>query len=227
VSTNLAYAAPARSPRETPAEQQHPRRVEVISTRSQRRARPKVFYAVVTVAALFAVFGAQLFMSIVLADGAYQISSLQADQKELARTEEALSEKLDLLASPQNLASQAEALGMVMSNTTPQFLALSDGSVTGASGAAGAGSAGVLGVTGSLVPNALLDASGAATTQGGTIASTGTTATTVTSTTTATDGTTGEQASLTVGTGVGAPATNGTTGTVASVPGTLPSPVTH
>ncbi len=130
MSTNLAYARPQTRPvRESvPA-----RRFEIVTTRAQRKARPKVAYAVVTVASLFAIFAAQLLLSIVVSDGAYQINALQSQQKELLRTEQALSENLDLLASTQNLAANAAHLGMVPS-ASPLFLDLSSGAISGAPG---------------------------------------------------------------------------------------------
>jgi len=153
MSTNLAYATPVRSPRE----EQHPRQIEIVSTRAQRRARPRVVYAVATVGGLFALFIAQLLLSIVISDGAYEISSLRVEQRNLTRTEQNLGEKLDLLASQQNLATQAEALGMVMNTSTPMFLRLSDGAIFGA--ANGAGTSGtLLGPDGTLVANSLLGA---------------------------------------------------------------------
>jgi hypothetical protein len=126
MSAALAYGRPQRQPvRETP------RHIEIVTTRAQRRARPKSFYAVVTVASVFALFMGQLMLSILLSDGAYQISTLQAEQKQLARTEQALSEQLDLLASPQSLATRAESLGMVVGTNTPTFLQLASGTLIG------------------------------------------------------------------------------------------------
>ena len=132
-----------------------PRHIEIAPTRAQRRSRPRSFYAVIAVASVFALLLAQLLLSILLSDGAYQISSLQNEQKQLARTEQALDERLDLLASPQNLAARAESLGMVLGTNAPVFLRLSDGVVTGAPTPA-AGTAGAIGADGSLVANALL-----------------------------------------------------------------------
>ena len=130
MSTNLAYALPTRPER---TEMPH-RHIEIVATRSQRKARPRLAYALVTMAALFAIFIAQLLLSIALSDGAYQISSLQSAQKELLRTEQALTEQLGLLGSTQHLAANAVALGMVPSSN-PAFLRLSDGAVLGAPGA--------------------------------------------------------------------------------------------
>ena len=153
MSSNLAFAAPLRTPRE----EQPTRHIEIVSNREQRKSRPRIVYALVTVGGLFALFIAQLLLSIVVSQGAYSIASLQTQQRDLGREEQALSEQLDLLASPQNLATQAESLGMVLSTTSPVYLRLADGAIIGDASAATAASGGtVIGAEGNLVPNALL-----------------------------------------------------------------------
>ena len=134
--SNLAYARP-RPGRPEPLgdPRQHPRHIEIVSTRAQRRARPKLAYAIVTIASLFTIFAAQLLLSIVVSDGAYQVSALQDQQKELLRTEDALTEKLNVLDSTQNLSSQAAHLGMVP-NASPYAIDLGTGSVYGLPGSA-------------------------------------------------------------------------------------------
>ena len=131
MSTNLAYARPRGLP-EREAEQ-HPRHIQVVTTAAQRRRRPRVAYAVITVSSLFAIFAAQLLLSIVVSDGAYQIDSLQIEQKGLVREQDALTETLDLLASTQHLAANAAHLGMVP-GASPLFLDLETGAVAGAPG---------------------------------------------------------------------------------------------
>ena len=142
--SNLAYArrpeplapeplapvrpAPVRPVRET-------RHVEIGATRAQRRARPKLSYAVITIASLFGIFGAQLMLSIVVSDGAYQVSTLQDQQKDLQRTQDALTEKLNVLDSTQNLSTQAAHLGMVP-NGGPLAIDLTTGAVYGLPGSA-------------------------------------------------------------------------------------------
>ena len=155
MSAALAYGQPHRPD----AQQVQPRHIEIVTTRAQRKARPKSFYAVVTVASVFGLFLGQLMLSILLSDGAYQISTLQAEQKQLSRTEQALSEQLDLLASPQSLATRAESLGMVVGTNAPTFLRLSDGSLIGTPVAA-SGYAGALGEDGGHVANFLLTSAG-------------------------------------------------------------------
>lgn len=122
--SNAAYARPL--PLQEP--RQHPRHVEIVATRAQRRARPKLAYAIITIASLFAIFAAQLLLSIVVSDGAYQVSALQDQQRELLRTQDALSEQLNVLESSQNLSGRAAQLGMVP-NGWPLALDLATGTV--------------------------------------------------------------------------------------------------
>jgi hypothetical protein len=210
--SNLAFATPLRAP----AEQQHPRHIEIVSSRAQRRARPRAVYAVVAVAGLFVLFIAQLLLSIVVSDGAYRIAALQTSQRDLGREQQALSEQLDMLSSPQNLATQAESLGMVLSNTNPVFLRLADGAILGTATAADAGESVITGSAGSLVPNSLLGA-----------------VPLVTATPTVDPAAAAEAAAAAAAAGAagqaaaGAPATAPTAGSVASNPTTLPSPVTR
>ena len=154
MSAALAYAEPSVQPRRRVSEPAR-RHVEIVTTRAQRKARPRSFYAIVAVTSVFALFLAQLMLSIILSEGAYEISDLQSEQKQLARTEQALSEQLDLLASPQSLATRAETLGMVVGTNLPATLTLSTGVLSGTPTAA-AGNVGAIGSDGTLVPNALL-----------------------------------------------------------------------
>jgi hypothetical protein len=131
-------------------------RIEVVPTRVQRRARPKIAYAAVVVTGVLAIVVTQLLLSIGLSDGAYEISSLQQQQKELDRSNQVLSEQYDKLSSPQNLAASAESLGMV-ANSAPVYLRLSDGAVLGSPVAASAGTPSLTGGQ-PLIPNALLAA---------------------------------------------------------------------
>lgn len=141
----------------TRLEREHERRthLEVVSTRGQRRARPRALYAVVAISALLVVVVSQLLLSIGISQGAYQLSSLQTKQTELQRSYQAASQDLNRLTSPQNLAANANALGMV-SNSNPAYLRLSDGAVLGAPIAANGAAGTVTGGQGNLVPNAQL-----------------------------------------------------------------------
>lgn len=129
MTAEFAYARPL------PAREPHPRHVEIVTTRAQRKARPRALYAVITIASLFAIFAAQLLLSIVVSEGAYEIQGLQGQRKELVRTEQALREDLAVFSSTQNLATQAAHLGMVP-NATPLALDLTTGGVYGLPGSA-------------------------------------------------------------------------------------------
>jgi hypothetical protein len=197
MSDSLAYELPARAPRE-PAQ----RHIEIVSTARQRRARPRIVYALVAVGGLFVILMAQLLLSIVLSDGAYKISSLQTEQKNLARDQQTLTESLHVLQSPQNLAGQAAGLGMVMNSSGAGWLRLSDGAVLRDPSAAGAASAvdssGQALVTNVLLTPAVIAAQNAAMTP----VAAGNPATTT-----------------------GAPAATATGGSVTS--GSIPAPTTH
>lgn len=129
--------------------------LEVVATRRQRRARPRSAYAVATVVGVFAILLTQLLLSIVLSDGAYRITALEAQRIELDRTAQVLTEQLNVFDSAQNVAANAESLGMVVSTVSPAFLLLSNGTVQGSPTPADAGS-GVLDGRGDLVGNVLL-----------------------------------------------------------------------
>jgi hypothetical protein len=152
---SAAYALAARAVEADEGPLQ-PRHIEIVSTRSQRRARPRMVYAALTIAGLFAILIAQLLLSIAVADGAYRIAALQGVQRELSRDQQTLTEQLHVLQSPQHLAANAQALGMVANGSTA-FLRLADGAVLGTAVAATPSGGSVIGADGALlVPGALL-----------------------------------------------------------------------
>jgi hypothetical protein len=153
MSATTAVIAPARrgtapDPRR-PARERH---LEAVDSRAARRRKPTLFYAAVSVGAVFAIVATQLMLSIGVSQSAYQIASLQSSKVSLAQDLQAATERVDMLSSPQNLAAKASALGMVGGNS-PAYLRLSTGTVIGAPaparGTAAPGSR-------ILVPNALL-----------------------------------------------------------------------
>ena len=125
--------------------------IQVVATRAQRKARPKVFYAIVTVGVIFGIIISNLRLSVAVASGAYEIAAMQQSNKELGRSYQTMNQDLDRLSSPQNLAANAEALGMV-NNSTPVYLRLSDGAVLGTPEPASATSGLIAGAEGA-VPN--------------------------------------------------------------------------
>jgi len=210
----VPVAAPAR-PRRSPQPDATPRRhLEVAPTRAQRRARPRLLPALITIGGIGVILLAQLMLSIVLADGAYQISSLQTQKHDAALQQHALSETLDLYNSPQHLAANAEALGMVASGNAV-YLDATTGAVTGTGTAAGGSLLGA----GDQVSNVLLDGSMIVTAQAPT--------TTTTTTTTATGAGPTSGASATGSSGAPQASTDTGTGGAPQTPGLLPSPTTH
>lgn len=143
---SAATARPLRRPEHEPV-----RRLEVVPTRAQRRARPRLLPAIITVAGIAGILLGQLLLSIVLADGAYTIAGLQAEQRDLLREQEALSEQLEIASSTQVLTTRAEQLGMVASGA-PVFLDLSTGAVIGSPSRAGGSLVG----SGQLIGNVLV-----------------------------------------------------------------------
>lgn len=117
-----------------------------------RRARPRLAYAVVALVSIGVIAMTQLLLSIAMTQGAYELDAQLLRQAELRREQQKLADDLDRLESPQFLAANAEALGMVP-NVDPVYLRLSDGAVLGEPTAA----AGIGGSSASLVPNALID----------------------------------------------------------------------
>lgn len=128
--------------------------IQIVSTKEQRKARPKSFYPLMTMAVVFGIIISQLLLSVAVSSGAYEIAELTQQNKEISRTYQTMTQDIDRLSSPQNLASNAGALGMV-NNATPVYLRLSDGAVLGspvpAKATAGAAS------SSSKVPNSLLN----------------------------------------------------------------------
>lgn len=125
--------------------------IRAVTTGARSKLRPRPVYAVVVVGAVVGIVVGQLLLSVGLSQGAYQIQQLEGKQVELGRTSAALAEDLDRLASPQYLAVNAQALGMV-GNSLPTYLRLSDGAVLGTPTPASATTSPIFNA--SLVPNA-------------------------------------------------------------------------
>lgn len=143
---------PALAPDTAPAGRGRERHLEIVATRAQRRARPKLVYAIVAVSAIGAVLLGQLLISIFISDGAYDIVHLTQQQTAYQRQQAALNEQLEVAASTQNLVNKAESLGMV-SGGSPLFINLSTGAVSGAPSSA---QRSLLGSAGNMVANSLL-----------------------------------------------------------------------
>lgn len=117
----------------------------------QRRAGfSPLIGALASVGIVLAILAAQLGLSIAISQGAYEVRALEIEQRDLGRVERLLSQNVDKLASPQNLAENAAQLGMVQ-NVRPATLRLSDGAVLGTLESV------TTEVQGNLVPNSTLE----------------------------------------------------------------------
>jgi hypothetical protein len=202
MSNTVAIELPSFVPQEL---DERPRHIEIVTTRSQKRARPRAVYALVGVGGLFAILMTQLLLSILLSNGAYQIAALQSKQVLLARDQQTVTEALNVLQSPQNLAARAAELGMVTNTGNQGFLSLTTG-VTRTPTAAAA-STSVAPTNASMTPNALITPS---------ISSLGAAAASASA-----------AAVPPNSAASGAPAGAASGASVASNPGALPSPITH
>jgi len=233
MSSNLAYALPSRSPRQTqPGEPQgnpwneNPRQIEIVTSRAQRRARPRLAYALVAVGGLMVIFLTQLMLSIALSNGAYDISRLLIENRNLGRTQGALNEQLEVAGSSQNLAANAQQLGMVATSTSASsaYLDIATGTVFGETVAATGGAADPSLIANSLLANlALIGDAPTAPTE----TDTGTGVVADTGAATATTGTASGTSTASNSAVAGAPSTTAVEPSVPSTAGVLPSPVTH
>ena len=209
----------AHAPAAAPVARQRAR-VHLSAMLSPRRTRrPKMFYAAVSVGVILLVIIAQILLSIALQSGAYEISGLKQQVRDIDRAHQSASTDIDRLGSPQNLSRSAEELGMV-SNSSPAYLRLSTGATTGWVSQASSGAS--MYRSGDMVPNAQMDSvfaerDAARAAEAARQASAAKAASSASG-----------SASSNLGTGAtsGAPTTVSGTAPVASTPG-IPAPATH
>lgn len=131
--TDLARALPLRGIEEIPQ-----RRLHVVDAPARRR--PRLAYGITAVAGAIAIALAQMTLSILTTQGGYEVAALQQEQRELTYQKQILADEVAGLSSPQFLAANAAALGMVTGDV-PSYLRLSDGAIVGTGQAASATSA--------------------------------------------------------------------------------------
>lgn len=107
------------------------RRLRIVEAPARRR-RPKLLYGIVAVAGAFLIAAAQMSLSLMTTQGTYELSSLAKEQRDLTYQKQILYDDVAGLSSPQYLAANASALGMVI-NEAPSYLRLSDGAILGPS----------------------------------------------------------------------------------------------
>jgi hypothetical protein len=82
------------------------------------------------IALLIAGLAAVLGLNTAMAQDSFQVSALEAESARLADTEDALIHSINARSAPQQLATEARALGMVPSSTAA-FIDLEKGTVLG------------------------------------------------------------------------------------------------
>ena len=138
----------------SPARRSAPaRRLRVVEEPSRRR-RPKLIYSVVALAGALAIGSAQMALSILTTQSSYELSTLTQEARQLTWQKQILYDDVAGLSSPQYLAANASALGMVIEES-PSYLRLSDGALLGA-GEAALGASSVDAIGRATVPNALI-----------------------------------------------------------------------
>lgn len=119
-----------------------------------RRRRPRLFYAIIAVIGALSIGAAQMALSILTTQTSYELSDLAGEHRTLTWQKQILDDELAGLSSPQYLAANATALGMII-NEAPSYLRLSDGALLG-TGAAAIGASSVDALGRASVPNALI-----------------------------------------------------------------------
>jgi len=100
------------------------------------RRKPRLTYALVAIGGAVLIGMAQLGMTILTAQSSYELAAVEQQQRQLTLDQQELTEDLAGLASPQYLAANASALGMV-NDSTPSYLRLSDAAILGSGAPAG------------------------------------------------------------------------------------------
>lgn len=132
VARSLPLGAPNRH-EPALADEQRPHEQHAVELRAlpvPSRKRPVVAYALIAFLASLAIAGAQIGLSIAMTQGGYEERALSQQQRALVLDRQEASDALGGLESPQYLAANAAALGMV-TGSTPAYLRLSDGAIVG------------------------------------------------------------------------------------------------
>lgn len=130
---------------EFPAPVRQPRRLQPVETAPARRRVPRRTFGVIAVAGAVLIALVQMGLSILTTQSSFEIAALTQQQRDLTYQKQILYDEVAGLSSPQYLAANASALGMVI-DESPTYLRLSDGAVIGSGQAAeGASSVDALG----------------------------------------------------------------------------------
>ena len=113
-----------------------------------------MLYGVVAVAGAVLIGAAQMGLSILTTQASYQLSELTSQQRTLDYQKQMLTDSIAGLSSPQYLAANASALGMV-TGQAPTYLRLSDAAIIGTAAGTG-GTSAINALNQAAVPNALI-----------------------------------------------------------------------
>lgn len=160
-------SVPAVAPLSAPRTQRDPQRGLRALESPARRRRPRVLYAIIAVCGAFGIAAGQMGLSIAMTQGVYQEQALERQLTALTYEKQSLTEAITGLSSPQYLAANASALGMVVGEP-PSYLRLSDGAVLG-SGEAATWASSVDAIGRGSVPNSLVSDAPLVTAPGATI----------------------------------------------------------
>lgn len=118
------------------------------------RRRPRLLYGIVAVVGAVLIGAAQMGLSILTTQTSYQLTDLSQQQRTLDFQKQALTDSIAGLSSPQYLAANAAALGMI-TGQAPTYLRLSDNAIIGTAAGEGGVSA-INALTQAAVSNALV-----------------------------------------------------------------------
>lgn len=121
---DLLAGQPAAAPRP-----ERPRRLQVLERPVPRR-RPRLVYGIAAVAGAVLIGAVQMGLSILTTQSSYEIAALTAQSRDLDFQKQMLTDSIAGLSSPQYLAANASALGMV-TGQPPTYLRLSDSAIIG------------------------------------------------------------------------------------------------
>lgn len=112
-----------------PAPVREPRRLQAVPAPTRRRA-PRRLFGVIAVTGALVIVLVQMGLGILTTQSSFEIASLTQQQRDLTYQKQILADDNAGLSSPQYLAANAAALGMVI-DESPTYLRLSDGAVIG------------------------------------------------------------------------------------------------
>jgi hypothetical protein len=124
-AARVSYARPI--PRPSSRERPAPPRLRVVAPSTHRSATG---LALLCVALLGGGLLALLMLNISIGKGAYALTELQTQQRQLAENRQLLAEQVEAVSAPEQLAASARQLGMVPAPNAV-FVRLPDGTVEG------------------------------------------------------------------------------------------------